>query len=442
MRKVRYSVQGFFLFLIIFMAVKHQLYRGTALKTPPLDSYCPFGAIETAYLYLTSGTFVHRVGYSNFILLFGLIIMGILLKSGFCGWICPFGTVQEWLGNLGKKLFKNKKFIPESIDKYGRFIKYPLFVLIIAATIVSGRMIFRDYDPFIAFLHMGFGELPWTAYLVMVIVLIGSLFIIRFWFRYFCTLAVIVGLIGKLGLYKIECDNEKCVSCGKCEKLCPMDIKIAKMGRITTVECNSCLQCLEAEDIKNAIGLKTPKNGKRLIPAFYPVILLVIFFGTIYTSKSLGIWKTGRGPGGQGRGLEAAGKNSRVAQGNAEKLNFSTFTQKSNSTKVLTEPKKSTEEKKECDEVHKGLRKVAEETAQGEERTIKIGNTELVIRGNLSLNQIEKMTGVPVSYLISKLKLPPNVSRNTNIGNLRKRHGFTMQDVRKFIREYLEKYKK
>ena len=228
----------------------------------------------------------------------------------------------------------------------------------------------------------------------------------------------------------------------KFEKLCQTDIKTAKMRCIITVECNSCLQCLEAEDIKNAISLKRSKSGTRLTPALYPVILLVIFFGTIYTSKSLGIWIPGRGPGGQGRGFEAAGRNPRVAQRNAENLNFSIFTQKSDSMKVLTEQKKSTEEEKECDEVRKGLRKVAEESAQGEERTIKIGNTELVIRGNISLNQIEKMTGVPVSYLISKLKLPPNVSRNSNIGNLRKKHGFTMQDVRKFIREYLEKYKK
>jgi len=424
MRKVRYAVQGLFLLLIIFMAVNHQLYKGTTLKTPPLDSYCPFGAIETAYLYITSGTFVHRVGYSNFILLFGLIIMGVLLKSGFCGWICPFGTVQEWLGNLGKKLFGNKKFIPENVDRYGRYIKYPLFILIIIATIISGRMIFRDYDPFIAFFHMGFGELPWTAYMVMFIVLIGSLFILRFWCRYFCPLAVIVGLIGKLGFYKIECDNEKCVVCKKCEKLCPMDIKIAKMGRIKTIECNSCLDCLEAKDIKDAISLKLPKNGGRLKPALYPIILLVIFFGVIYSSKSLGIWVTGRGPGRQ----QAPGyRSSQIIQETLESKSSDTLIHKIDSLKIRPELRKAVE---------------AEKTAEAEERIIKIGDKEIILRGNLSFSQIEKLTGVPSSYLFSKLKLPPNVSRNVNMGNLRKRYGFTMQDVRKYIREYLEKYKK
>ena len=271
-------------------------------------------------------------------------------------------------------------------------------------------MIFRDYDPFIAFFHMGFGELPWTAYLVMFIVLIGTLFILRFWCRYFCPLAVIVGLIGKLGLYKIECDNEICVSCEKCEKLCPMDIKIAKMGRIKTVECNSCLDCLEARDIKDAISLKLPKNGGRLKPALYPIILLVIFFGVIYSSKSLGIWIPGRGPGKEHeQGL----------------MSSDTLIHKSDSLKVSSGPGKAGE---------------AEETTQEDERTIKIDNREIILRGNISFSEIEQLTGVPSSYLISKLKLPPNVSRDVNLGNLRKKYGFTMQDVRKFIREYLEKY--
>jgi len=285
-------------------------------------------------------------------------------------------------------------------------------------------MIFRDYDPFIAFFHMGLGELPWTGYLVMFIVLIGSLFVMRFWCSYFCPLGVIVGLIGKLGIFKIECDNEKCVSCGKCEKLCPMDVKIAKMGRIKTVECNSCLDCLEASHIKDAIGLRTAQNGKRLTPAFYPIILLVIFFGVIYSSKSLGIWIPGKGPG---RGYGQGFRSSHILQNTQAKGPIDTLIHESDSLKVRS-----------------GLRKAveAEETAEAEERIIKIGDKEIILRGNLSFSQIEKLTGVPSSYLISKLKLPPNASRSINLGNLRKRYGFMMQDVRKYIREYLEKYKK
>lgn len=415
MKKVRYVVQGGFLFLMIFLAVKHQIYRGGPSGTPPIDSYCPFGGIETAYLYLTSGTFVHRVGESNFIMLLGLVLMGILLKSGFCGWICPFGTVQEWLGKLGKKLFglnKDKSPVPERVDRVGRYMKYPLFVIIIIATIVSGRMIFREWDPFIAFFHMGFGELPWTAYMVLIVVLLGSLFIIRFWCRYFCPLAVIVGFIGKLGLYKIECDTEKCVDCQKCEKLCPMDLSISGQGRITTVECNSCLDCLESKDIKDAIHLRLPKGGMRLSPAFYPAILIVLFFGVIVTAQVTGNWRTGKGPGKHHHQIIRTQPETQIPESSV--LNKDSLTGKRT---VRNEPQTEHNE---------------------EERTIKVGEKDVAIMGYMTLAEIESLTSCSASHLISKLKLPSDVSKNTNIGKLKRIYGFDIQDVRKYIREYLK----
>jgi len=72
-----------------------------------------------------------------------------------------------------------------------------------------------------------------------------------------------------------------------------------------------------------------------------------------------------------------------------------------------------------------------------EDRVIIIGNKKIEIRGNFSFAQIEQLTGVPASFLIKKLQLPSGVSRTRNLGNLRRVYGFEMQDVRKYIREYL-----
>ncbi|KPK90034.1 hypothetical protein AMJ80_08980 [bacterium SM23_31] len=87
------------------------------------------------------------------------------------------------------------------------------------------------------------------------------------------------------------------------------------------------------------------------------------------------------------------------------------------------------------------LEKGTEKEEEIEERIIKIGDKEIEIKGNMSFAQIEYLTGVPASYLIEKLKLPSQVlkvSRTANLGNLRKIYGFQMQDVRKYIREYLK----
>ncbi|MFC1565113.1 hypothetical protein ACFL6G_09270 [candidate division KSB1 bacterium] len=73
-----------------------------------------------------------------------------------------------------------------------------------------------------------------------------------------------------------------------------------------------------------------------------------------------------------------------------------------------------------------------------EDRILKIGGREIEIKGSVSFNQIEKLTGVPASFLIKKLKLPSNISKTRNLGNLRRTYGFEMRDVRKYIREYLK----
>ncbi len=73
-----------------------------------------------------------------------------------------------------------------------------------------------------------------------------------------------------------------------------------------------------------------------------------------------------------------------------------------------------------------------------EDRIIKIDGREIEIIGRVSFSQIEMLTGVPASFLIKKLKLPSNISKTRNLGNLRRTYGFEMRDVRKYIREYLK----
>ena len=88
------------------------------LASASLHSLCPFGGVVTIYQFATVGTFVQKIHESAFVLMIIAFLIALLFGPAFCGWICPLGTVQEWVGKLGKKLFKRRRynhFIPAKI---------------------------------------------------------------------------------------------------------------------------------------------------------------------------------------------------------------------------------------------------------------------------------------------------------------------------------------
>src|SRR5512145_1170343 len=124
---IRKVVQWFFFLLIALIAVNHTLIENGGgipfLSTASLHALCPFGGVVTIYQYAVSGTFVQKIHESAFILMIVGFILAILFGPVFCGWICPFGSIQEWFGRLGKKIFKRRynRFIPAKFDRWLRY---------------------------------------------------------------------------------------------------------------------------------------------------------------------------------------------------------------------------------------------------------------------------------------------------------------------------------
>lgn len=129
-----------------------------------MEAYCPFGGLESLYQFVTTGGFIRRIEPSAMILFAALLLVTIVASRGFCGWICPFGSIQEWLGLIGRKLL-GKRFNPTGRwDRGMRNLKYVILATIIIFTWHTGTLVFRSYDPFLAFFHLGKGidELPWA----------------------------------------------------------------------------------------------------------------------------------------------------------------------------------------------------------------------------------------------------------------------------------------
>lgn len=104
------------LLFLLHVAYDHQVKGGGPNGSPSVEAYCPFGGVENLYQFLTTGGFVRHIEPSAMILLAAVLLLTLIFSRGFCGWICPFGSVQEWLGLLGRRIF-GKSFNP---DGHGR----------------------------------------------------------------------------------------------------------------------------------------------------------------------------------------------------------------------------------------------------------------------------------------------------------------------------------
>ncbi len=226
-----------------------------------LHAICPFGGVETLYNLFTVGNYIKNISISSVIILGLSIFLSILFGPVICGWVCPLGSLQEWVGNLGRKIFRNKynHFVNLKIDTILRFLRYFILIWVIYVTARSGTLIFKNIDPYFALFNFFTGEVAPTALLILSLTIIGSLFIERPWCKYACPYGAVLGISNKFRIFKIKRDQQTCINCKKCDRVCPMNITISDKSVITNHQCISCLKCTSEIScpIENTVVFKT-----------------------------------------------------------------------------------------------------------------------------------------------------------------------------------------
>lgn len=246
---LRLSVQLLFFLFIAAIALNQKLEEMrmtiTWLPTTCLHTICPFGGVASLYQLVTTGTYVQKIDQSAMVLMILAFVLAIIAGPLFCGWICPLGSFQEWLGKIGRKIFRNKfnAFIPAGIDRYLRFLRYGVLVAVIAATAVSAKLIFADYDPYHALFRFYSGEVAVSALVVLGIVLAASLFVERPFCKYACPYGAILGIFNFFSVFPLRRSESKCISCKSCDHSCPMNIMVSARNTIRNHQCISCLKC-------------------------------------------------------------------------------------------------------------------------------------------------------------------------------------------------------
>src|SRR6202034_1444666 len=229
-------------------------------RPPGVEGWLPIaGLMNLKYLLVTGH--IPAIHPAAMFLLIAFLLISILLKKAFCSWLCPVGTVSEYLWKLGRALFGRNLTPHRWLDVALRSLKYVLlglFVFVIAAMSAQGVADFMG-SPYgvVADVKMlnFFRTIGTTGIVVLVILGALSVVIQNFWCRYLCPYGALMGLASLLSPVKIRRDAEACIDCGKCAKACPAHVHVDQLAQIRTVECTACMACVASCPVENALQL-------------------------------------------------------------------------------------------------------------------------------------------------------------------------------------------
>jgi NosR/NirI family nitrite reductase transcriptional regulator len=179
-------------------------------------------------------------------ILWGFTALGMLFwgRGVYCGWLCPFGALQELTNAAAQKLGVKQIAVPQALHERLWVIKYTLFMAILALSFYSMRdaLILAEAEPFKTAISLRFMR-AWPFLLFVAALLTASLFIERFYCRYLCPLGAGLAIPAKLKIFdwlkrRPQCGRE----CRMCETKCTVGA-IDAIGRINANECVLCLRC-------------------------------------------------------------------------------------------------------------------------------------------------------------------------------------------------------
>ena len=246
---IRKVVQWGFFALIALIAVNHSLAESGGgiplIASASLHAVCPFGGVVSLYQLATVGTFVQKIHQSSFVLMLIAFLLAILFGPVFCGWVCPLGTIQEFVSSFGRKHFRKRfnHFIPFKLDVYLRYLRYVVLVWVLYMTAVTGKLIFAEYDPYFALFNFWTSEVAIIGLSILVVTLVGSFFVERPWCKYACPYGAVLGITNLFRVFSIRRNQTTCKTDGACSILCPMNIPVDSKTIVRDHQCISCMEC-------------------------------------------------------------------------------------------------------------------------------------------------------------------------------------------------------
>lgn len=199
----------------------------------------------------------------NFQLVIGIFVVTSFIAGVFyCGWICPFGTLQELMTSLGKKFGIKQVRMPKVIQNY---LKYSRYIFATLFMLLTFDFIFQllGLDPRSNLIALLTGNsISYISVSVLISFLLISLVFERPFCNYFCMEGAKYGLMSSFRFFTLSRNDKSCINCKKCDHICPMQIEISKYDQVTSLQCVNCLKCASSCPVENTLVIKKRKYKK------------------------------------------------------------------------------------------------------------------------------------------------------------------------------------
>lgn len=282
---VRTVILAVILLGTVILEILH-LYGGNTYASA--HAVCPLGGLENLWAWFAGQGNLQKLFSGTMTLFFLTLVFALFFGRSFCGNICPFGALFEFIG----KFKKTKWIIPSKVDKILRYLKYVVLVFITYMAWKTATLWISPYDPYAAFAHIWKGSEVLEEYFIGTIILIAlvilSIFYDRFFCKYLCPAGAIYAIISKISPLKVK--RNPCIDCKKCTKVCPMNIDVASQGIVKSSECIACGKCVDVcPDANKYIGFRF--WGKKISPLFILLLTVGIYFGSLFVLDKAGLYQ-------------------------------------------------------------------------------------------------------------------------------------------------------
>jgi polyferredoxin len=272
---------------------------GLAARPPGVEGWLPIASLMNLKVLLLTGL-VPRIHAAGMFLLIAFVAMSWVFRKAFCGWLCPVGTISEYLWRLGRWAIGRNFRLPRTLDIALRSLKYILLGLFLYAVISMPVLAIRAFlaGPYgliddVKMLNF-FRFLSTTGASVLAILVAASIFVQNFWCRYLCPYGALLGAVSAASPLRIRRDTDLCIDCGKCSRDCPAALPVDRLISIRSAaaECTGCLACVASCPAAGSLFLSTPRRSRR-VPAWAVAVgIATLFLGICGYARWTGHWQS------------------------------------------------------------------------------------------------------------------------------------------------------